>query len=59
MVCQMLVSLKIFTPFIRLANYAFARDDITYCKCVPNTTFHGQIVQYPEIIVTQLQNPGN
>ena len=33
-------------------------DDITYYKRVPNTTPHGQIVQYPENIVTQ-QNPGH
>ena len=39
MVCLMLVTSKTLIPFIRLSNYAFTRDDITYCKCVPNTTY--------------------
>ena len=36
--------------YIRTCFYFF-----TYYKCVPNTTSHGKIVQYPERIVTQQQ----
>ena len=51
MVYQILISSKTLIPFIRLSNYAFHREDISFSKHVLSDTCHGKIVQYSERIV--------
>ena len=53
MVCQILISSKTLIPFIRLSNDAFHREDISFSKYLLSDTCHGEIVQYPEIIVVR------
>ena len=45
---QILISSKTLIPFIRLSNYGFHREDISFSKLVLNDTCHGKVVQYSE-----------
>ena len=53
MVYQILISSKTLIPFIRLSNYAFHREDISFSKLVLSDTCHGKVVQYSERIVVE------
>ena len=59
MVYQILISSKTLIPFIRLSNYAFHREDISFSKHVLSDTCHGKIVQYSERIVVTKHISGN
>ena len=59
MVYQTLISSKTLIPFIRLSNYAFHREDISFSKRVLSDTCHGKVVQYSERIVVRKHISGN
>ena len=59
MVYQILISSKTLIPFIRLSNYAFHREDISFSKLVLSDTYHGKVVQYSERIVVRKHIYGN
>ena len=59
MVYQILISSKTLIPFIKLSNYAFHREDISFSKRVLSDTCHGKVVQYSERMVVRKHISGN
>ena len=59
MVYQILIISKTLIPFIRLSNYAFDREDISFSKHVLSDTCHGIFFQYSERIVVRKHISGN